>query len=698
MAASLAHRGPDGEGLWLEPDAGIAFCHRRLSIVDLSPLGAQPMRSASGRFIITFNGEIYNYRQLRTELSGYGHSFRGGSDTEVLLAALEHWGVHGALQRCRGMLAFGLWDDTERVLWLARDRFGEKPLYFGEFAGSSGRTLVFASELKALRRHSAWKAEVDRDALALFLRRDFIPAPHTIFGGVRKLRPGCTLRIHAGADGVLRVEEREYWQPAHIAPASRMGAGARTGAGESPSEAEALANVNAALEESIRLQMVADVPVGAFLSGGIDSSLVVALMQRASSQPVRTFSIGFEEEQFNEAPFARRVANHLGTRHTELIVTSKDALDVIPRLARIYDEPFADSSQIPTFLVSSLARRDVTVALSGDAGDELFGGYSRYMEVRDRWRYLQRAPASLRSFAARTLESIPAWALGPATAPLRVLSRLRGRQQTPDRIQERAHAWGARSLPELYDAMTSYWQPSSRLVLGVGAEWGDGGDGGGTSPGAGEGGDAGGTGPGAGEGGEAGGGVGGSADSVGASALAHMMYSDTRRYLPDDILVKVDRAAMAVSLETRVPLLDPEVARAAWSIPASIHLKDGRGKWVLRTLLERHVPREMFDRPKTGFAVPVDRWLRHELRDWAAGLLDPARLRREGYFAPGVIERRWRQHLKGQTNWSAHLWGVLMFQAWLEDFQRADTPAAVFPELRRSPAVPNPPVAVAVMR
>ncbi len=629
MAGSLSHRGPDDEGFWLAPAAGVALCHRRLSVIDLSPLGSQPMRSASGRFTVTFNGEIYNFRALRAELAALGSTFCGGSDTEVLLAAVDQWGVIGALERSRGMLAFGLWDEAERVLWLARDRFGEKPLYYADF----GRVLVFGSELKALRRHSAWNTEIDRDVLGLYLRRGFVPAPHTIFQRVRKVRPGCALRIWVEGSR-LRVEEREYWRPAALAEAPA--------AGERLDEHSLVEQVHAALEESIRLQMVADVPVGAFLSGGIDSSLVVALMQRASTRPVRTYSIGFQEEAYNEAPYARRVAEHLGTQHTELIVSSRDALDVIPRLPQMYDEPFGDSSQIPTFLVSSLARRDVTVALSGDGGDELFGGYPRYLSVRDRWRTLQRAPAALRGCAARLLEQTPAWALGTVAAPALLISRWRGRQQVAERIQERATGWGARSLPELYDALTSFWQPPERFVLGATVPR--------RPPDA--------------------------APKVAtADALAQMMYADTCCYLPDDILVKVDRAAMSVSLETRVPLLDPQVARAAWRIPASLHLKDGKGKWVLRQLLQRHVPRELFDRPKSGFAIPMARWLRHDLREWADALLDPARIRRDGYFAAAPIERRWRQHLRAEMDWSFHLWSVLMFQSWLADFGRRESSA-----------------------
>jgi asparagine synthase (glutamine-hydrolysing) len=642
MAAALLHRGPDGEGEWIDAEAGVAFCHRRLAIIDLSPLGSQPMRSHSGRFTITFNGEVYNYRELRAELSASGFSFRSESDTEVLLAAVERWGVHEALRRCRAMLAFALWDEAEQVLWLARDRFGEKPLYYGELGAGAARKLIFGSELKALRQHSAWNADIDRNALALYLQRDYVPAPHSIFHGIRKLRPGCTLRVTAER-GSLRVVEEEYWRPSSVA---------LDRPGSVPNESDALQQVDAALQDAVRLQMVADVPVGAFLSGGIDSSLVVSYMQRAASRAVRTFSIGFEEESFNEAPFARRVAEHLGTRHTELIVTSGDALQVIPRLARIYDEPFADSSQIPTYLVAQLARRDVTVALSGDAGDELFGGYSRYLEVRNRWRRMQRMPAGLRSLTARTLESLPGWALGAATAPYRVVAHLQGRHQVAERVQERARAFGARSLPELYDAMTSFWQPCTGVVLG----------------GAGE---------------HAGRASQGCGDPA-ADPIAHMMYADTRGYLPDDILVKVDRAAMAVSLETRVPLLDPGVAAAAWSIPTALHLRDGKGKWILRTLLERHVPRALFDRPKSGFAIPLDRWLRSELKEWAAALLAPAKLRQQGYLAADVIQRRWEQHQSGQMSWSFHLWGVLMFQSWLEDFKRAGTPPAVSEPRRRA--------------
>jgi asparagine synthase (glutamine-hydrolysing) len=622
MAAALRHRGPDDGGFWADAPSGVGLCHRRLAIIDLSPLGAQPMRSPSGRFVITFNGEIYNYRELRRELTARGVRFRSESDTEVLLAAVEEWGLVRALKRSRGMFAFGLWDAAERVLWLARDRFGEKPLYYGQ----AGDVFLFGSELKALRAHSLWRGEIDRDALALLLRYVCIPAPHSIFRGIRKLLPGCALAVRADGRG-FRLEEVRYFEPMARAAG---GAAARH-------EEEFVDEVGAALADAVRLQMVADVPVGAFLSGGIDSSLVVAEMQRASSQPVRTFSIGFAEQQFDEAPYAREVAARLGTRHTELRVTPGDALEIIPRLPAIYDEPFADASQIPTALVSSLARRDVTVSLSGDGGDELFGGYQRYMEVADRWRRLRTPSGIWMRALARTVTRMPAGALAPLVPPLRVATR--GRSRSAQRIKERAYSWTAGSLADLYDVMTSCWQGADHLVIGATTQRTNGN----TvlrEP------------------------LGG----VDIDPVAQMMRIDVGRYLPDDILVKVDRAAMAVSLETRVPLLDVEVAQAAWRIPTAVHMSDGRGKWVLRRLLERHLPRELFERPKSGFAMPVARWLRGELKEWAGAQLDPARLRREGYLFAPEIERRWRQHASGQADWSGHLWTVLMFQAWLEEF------------------------------
>jgi asparagine synthase (glutamine-hydrolysing) len=618
MAAALVHRGPDDEGFWLDPRGGAALAHRRLSILDLSQLGHQPMASTSGRYTIVFNGEIYNHGELRAQLLGLGCGFRGGSDTEVLLAALEEWGLDATLERCRGMFAIALWDSRERVLHLARDRFGEKPLYWGRL----GDCFVFGSELKALRQHDAWRADIDRDSLTLLLRHTFIPAPRTIFKGVHKVRPGCVLTVRAGSDSFAHTE-RAYWRP-RVLPTRASG---------QPSE---LADqVHAALQDSIRLQMVADVSVGAFLSGGVDSSLIVSLMQRASSRPVKTFSIGFAEREFDESPYARRIARHLGTDHTELVVSPQDALDVIPHLATIYDEPFADPSQVPTFLVARLARGKVTVALSGDAGDELFGGYGRYQIARDRWRHIQRVPAGLRRGLGRMLDRIPQATLERLASPVAGALRLAGRRYSRARVVEWVRMASAQSLEQVYLNLISYWQPPERLVI----------DGRDPETAASE----------------------ESVCPAGTSDLARLMYIDTQLYLPDDILVKVDRAAMAVSLETRVPFLDPKVADAAWSIPAEVHTLDGRGKWVLRHLLERYVPSELFVRPKMGFAVPIARWLRRDLREWAQDLLAPSRLRQDGYFAAPLIEQAWREHLSGTADWSFHLWSVLMFQAWLAE-------------------------------
>ena len=625
MTRMLIHRGPDDGGVWCDAAAGVGFGHRRLSIVDLSPLGHQPMGSRSGRYTITFNGEIYNYRELRAELNALAHTFRGTSDTEVLLAAIEEWGLSQALQRCTGMFALGVWDARERVLYLARDRFGEKPLYYGLFSG----TLLFASELKALRASSVWSANIDRNALTLLLRHGYIPAPHSIFSQVRKVEPGgiVSARIEGSRIG---LDETTYWSALEaFNTASR--------AGHAGSGAEAVASVDQALRAAISHQMVADVPVGAFLSGGIDSSLVVALMQELSTQPVHTFSIGFSDETFNEAPFARKIAAHLGTHHTELMVTPRETVDVIPLLPKIYDEPFGDSSQIPTYLVSKLARTDVTVSLSGDAADELFGGYARYPRAVDRWRRAARVPATLRHLTAAAVLGAPWWGLELLTGPARLSKRWRRRGLLAERMRERAPKWGARGFPDFYNIEHSLCQPAGlvrhasepRTVANDPERW-----------------------------------------PPAADDLRHMMFVDTCLYLPGDILVKVDRAAMAVSLETRVPFLDPGVAIAAWQIPTAIHFADGRGKWLLRQILQQHVPQAMFERPKRGFEVPVAKWLRSELFDWAETLLAEARLQREGFFDASIVRRRWRQHIDEAADWSFYLWTVLMFQAWLDDWNR----------------------------
>lgn len=627
MTQTLVHRGPDDAGAWCDAASGIGLGHRRLSIIDLSPLGHQPMASQSGRYTLTYNGEMYNYRELRAQLLARAHVFRGASDTEVLLAAIEEWGLQSALQRCSGMFALGLWDAHERTLHLARDRFGEKPLYYGDFSG----TLLFGSELKALRAAGAWSADIDRDALTLLLRHGYIPAPHSIFVQVRKVMPGAIVSARIERGRILMTHSY-YWsalQALQAAPA----------AGIAGTAEEALALADQALRGAIAQQMVADVPVGAFLSGGIDSSLIVALMQELNTQPVRTFSIGFSEDEFNEAPYARKIAAHLGTQHTEFTVTPRETLDVIPLLPQIYDEPFGDSSQIPTYLVSQIARRNVTVSLSGDAGDELFGGYARYPRALERWRRARRVPAALRHLAGAAVLAAPPWGIELLAAPARLAKRWRRRGVVAERLRERAPKWVARGFAEFYDVEHSLCQPRG-LVLNASGEPRT---------------------------------VANTPESwpPAADPLRHMMFVDTCLYLPGDILVKVDRAAMAVSLETRVPFLDPAVTQAAWRIPTALHFADGKGKWVLRQLLQRHVPAAMFDRPKRGFEVPVAKWLRGELRDWAEDLLGEARLQREGFFDAVIVRRRWRQHIDQDADWSFYLWTVLMFQAWHENWHRA---------------------------
>jgi asparagine synthase (glutamine-hydrolysing) len=617
MARAIEHRGPDDEGIWSDAHAGVALCHRRLSIIDLSPLGHQPMHSASNRYVIVFNGEVYNFTQLREQLAAGGCSFKGGSDTEVLLAAVEQWGVAAALRRCAGMFAVALWDRAERTLYLARDRFGEKPLYFGV----CDDVLLFGSELKALRQHSAWSSEIDRDALALMMQHGYVPAPYSIFKRIRKLEAGTIATIRPTANG-FSIEQQRYWQPEQFF----------NEVDEQLSAEAALQLVETALTTAIRRQMVADVPVGAFLSGGIDSSLVVALMQKIAHRPVRTFSIGFKESAYDESPFARAVAAHLGTRHTEYVVTARDCLEVIPALPSIFDEPFADASQIPTHLVCKLARRDVTVALSGDGGDELFGGYTRYFIAMRKWQTLNRLPRAVRCGGRALVERIPVGALHLATRPAAFLVPKRS-EGLADLLQERSSRWVTASLRDFYRVGLKRWQLPHQPVLGLSDNAVERIDG---------------------------------IRPAHADGLKQMMHFDTCTYLPDDILVKVDRAAMAVALETRVPILDPDVAKAAWRIPSSILLRDGRGKWVLRELLRRHVPQHLIDRPKKGFAVPIAQWLRTDLKPWAAELLDPYRLRQEGYLDASLIQRRWRQHLSGRANWHEHLWSVLMFQSWLE--------------------------------
>ena len=634
MTGCLRHRGPDDGGRWDDPDAGngprAVLGHRRLAILELSPLGRQPMASADERWMLSFNGEIYNHLAIRTELdaAGLAPAWRGHSDTETLVAAIAAWGLERALVRCVGMFAFALWDRRERVLHLVRDRFGEKPLYYGWVGGD----FLFASELKAMRAHPGFGNPIDRDALAAFAARTYVPAPHSIYRDVYKLEPGCILTVtpdaakaspgappSPGRSGGLTLTR--YWSYRDV-----MAAGA---ADPIDGEEDALASLDAALGEAIAGQAMADVPVGAFLSGGIDSSTVVALYQRHSSTPVRTFSIGFEEAGFDEAGYAKEVAAHFGTVHHERYVTVAETRDVIPRLPTMYDEPFADSSQIPTHLVSRFAREQVTVALSGDGGDELFAGYNRHFAAPKLWERLSLLPRPLRAAAGAPLSLVSpgVWNALPGRhaphwgAKLQKALRVAGR---------------ARRFDDVYRSFLDEWSLAGSPVLGAGADR------------------------------AATAGI--DLDPFpGAPDALRMMYCDATAYLPDDILVKVDRAAMAVSLETRVPFLDHRVAAVAARIPLSMKIRDGRGKHILRELLYTQAPRRLFERPKAGFAIPVGQWLRGPLRPWAEELLAPARLAAEGYFDPAAVRARWRDHLSGRSDASAALWAVLMFQAWLAE-------------------------------
>ena len=621
MTTCIAHRGPDDSGVWLDTSAGIALGHRRLSIVDLSPAGHQPMPSATGRYWTVFNGEIYNFRELRNELGGGGACFRGTSDTEVLLEAFEQWGVEEALPRFAGMFALAVWDRVERRLHLIRDRLGEKPLYYGWVGGS----LVFGSELKALRAHPQWQSEIDRGALALFLRHSCVPAPYSIYTNVRKVVPGTMLTFQSAARSVPPVQHT-YWSARKMA---EEGTSSLLAVGDH----ELVDMCETRLMRTVQEEMLADVPLGAFLSGGIDSSLIVALMQANSTRRVRTFTIGFDVAEFNEAEYAKDVAAHLGTDHTEMYVTSADTLAVIPRLATLYDEPFADPSQVPTFLVAKLAREHVTVALSGDGGDELFGGYSRYFFAEKVWSRVRRVPRVVRGGTAAAIRAISPGRWDQLLSSAGRVARGRRVTVNGDRIHKFAGILSADSSEQLYRQMVSQWPDPDAVTL-RGTE----------HP---------------------------TLVSTGADvpALAdftsRMMYLDLVTYLPDDILVKVDRATMGVSLESRAPFLDHRVAEFAWRLPMHAKMRDGQGKWILRQVLERHVPRSLTDRPKMGFGVPIDRWLRGPLREWAATLLAPSVLRQDGFFDDRAITQKWDEHQSGTRNWQYLLWNVLMFQSWL---------------------------------
>jgi len=617
MVATLRHRGPDDKGVWADSNSGVSLGHCRLAIQDLSAEGHQPMQSADTRYILALNGEIYNFRQLRSLLETAGHVFRGHSDTEVMLAAFSEYGVETALKSFVGMFAFALWDRQEKRLYLARDRVGEKPLYYGWNEG----VFFFGSELKALRAFPQFQGEVDQEALKLYIRHNYIPAPHSVYRNIFKLPPGSFITLNTG-----QFESRElplpqqYWSLWAVAQAGL----ANPFRGDAAEAADHLALL---LRESVALQLVADVPVGAFLSGGIDSSTIVALMQAQSRRPIKTFSIGFANREHNEAHFAAKVANHLGTQHTEFYVHPETLLQVIPRMPLVYDEPFADSSQIPTLLLCELARKQVTVSLSGDGGDELFGGYAVYQRAQQMWNVMRRIPVPVRKRLAGLFGSL-------ATRGITLQGLLRSEPRLLKRLSRLSDLLPVSDDQALYQLLIAQCRHCEQWLRQATPE----------------------------------------ADKKSSTVawdsfpdlLHRMMYQDSSTYLPDEVLVKVDRAAMAVSLETRIPLLDHRIIEFAWSLPVSFKQSGNQGKWLLRQVLYRYVPPQLVERPKQGFAAPVEQWLRKELRPWAEELLDENRLRQEGFFQERTIRRKWNDHLSGNGDWGRPLWNVLMFQAWWE--------------------------------
>jgi asparagine synthase (glutamine-hydrolysing) len=629
MTARLVHRGPDADGHWWDPGCGVALGHRRLAIVDLSAEGTQPMSSASGRYVVVFNGEIYNFPEIRRDLEDLGIGFRGHSDTEVMLAAIDQWGLAKAIPVFNGMFAFALWDRHERKLWLARDRLGKKPLYYGWVNG----TLVFASELKAIRVVPGFGGQISREALTSFLRHNYVPAPYCIYEALFKLEAGYAASFVVRDGRVVADTKIQYWSAAQ---AARDGIACRYPG----SVEEASADLDILLRDAVRMRMISDVPLGAFLSGGIDSSLVVALMQAQSSTPVRTFTVGFDEADFNEAVYAKRIAKHLGTDHTEILLSPADALDVIPGLAVIYDEPFSDSSQIPTYLVCREARRHVTVCLSGDGGDEGYCGYNRYVWWRQIWQAVRWLPHGVRQAISAGLSAVPVENLNRIMKPALGVLPSRFRYDNPgEKLHKLASVIGEPSPDALYRRLISHWNDPAGVVIN------------GSEP----------------------------ADARFANSgisernafTEHMMILDILNYLPDDILVKVDRASMAVSLEVRAPLLDYRVLEFGMRLPLDYKLKGTSGKQVLRRILGRYVPLEMFDRAKTGFGVPIEHWLRGALRDWAEDLLRPARLREQGFFSVDQVQSVWSQHISGEKPGHYLLWDILMFQAWLDNVEKS---------------------------
>ena len=625
MANLLFKRGPDSSGIWLDASTKIGLAHRRLAVVDLSETGHQPMISDSDRYVITYNGEIYNSSKIRHELTvaKLQPKWRGHSDTETLLAGFDVWGIKETIIRVKGMFAIAVWDKKSKELSLIRDRIGEKPVYYGWQGSGSKQTFLFGSELKALKKHSSFCDEIDRSSLALYMRYSYVPTPYSIYKGIKKLEPGTILTVSLQEKS---CRSEKYWDALEVV---------RKGYKEpfDVSVSEITNNLETILNKTVSQQMVADVPLGGFLSGGVDSSAVVALMQAQSSRPVKTFTIGFEEAGFNEAEFAKLVANHIKTEHTELYISSEDALNVIPKLPKLYCEPFADSSQIPTFLVSTLARQQVTVSLTGDGGDELFCGYNRYMFTNKLWNKLKLVPSAARAFIGRSIENLPKVTWNKTFSTIdRIIPRKFNGISWGDKLQKGASVIGSENLNELYIRLVSSWKDPSLVVIGA-TEYQN-------------------------------------RFSMNDTFLTDldditkMMAIDMVSYLPDDILVKVDRAAMGVSLETRTPFLDHDVFEFASKIPLEMKLNKGVSKKVLRDVLYKYVPKDLIERPKMGFGVPISVWLKGPLKNWAEALLDSSLLEQQGLFQVSIVRTMWTEHISGARNWQSQLWTILMFQAW----------------------------------
>jgi asparagine synthase (glutamine-hydrolysing) len=625
MTDCIASRGPDDFGFWVD-DANVGLAHRRLSIIDLSSAGHQPMLSINSRYSIVFNGEIYNHQDLRCELNhfpGFNKtSWRGNSDTETLLACINLWGLEKTLQKSIGMFALALWDRHTKTLFLARDRVGEKPLYYGWQGADSTRSFLFGSDLKALKVHPSFSTQVDRNSLNLFLRYGYIPAPYSIYKGISKLDPGSILSVSVNQPEPVC---KKYWDVISIARQGKL-----TPFTGSPDRA--VDQLELLVKNSVRQQMISDVPIGAFLSGGVDSSTIVALMQSQSPRPVKTFTIGFNEKGFNEAAHAKIIAKYLGTEHTEMYISPNQAMDMIPKIPNLYSEPFADSSQIPTYLISQLAKQSVKVSLSGDGGDELFSGYNRYELTAKLWKKLSIMPVSARKLLAKFIASTPPSTFDKLSG---IIPGTKGYASLGDKLHKGAKVLASENFHQLYLGLISQisnpseWvkhadESSTKLIgnLKLFSEFND---------------------------------------------VEQMMLLDTLSYLPDDILVKLDRATMGASLEGRVPFLDHRIIEFAWAMPLDFKLRNGQTKWILRELLYRYVPRELIERPKMGFGIPIGDWLRGPLREWAETLLSEDRLIREGYFHPNIIRTKWAEHLSGNKNLQSQLWTVLMFQSWLED-------------------------------